>query len=123
MSSARLAAAESRRTPLFWVILAGVVVAQLMVLYALCSQQMQQASQREAAARVQMTAYGDCLAQDARATFAGCRQLAGARPLVGGSDTVSPAPRRLADASVRDSRPAGSGAASPSTALVNLVFR
>ena len=60
------------RQPLFWLVLAAIVVTQLMAFYLLCTQQVRKAENRRAEAEVQRMANADCLQYLAQSTIGSC---------------------------------------------------
>lgn len=63
---------QKPRTPLFWAVFAGLIFAQLLLLWALCSHQVRLAEARDAETVMQRMALNDCLQYVPGATIATC---------------------------------------------------
>jgi hypothetical protein len=68
----RLIAARQRDPAVFWLVLSGLVVTQLVAFYLLCSHQVRKAENRRAAVEVQQMAHNDCLQYLAQSTIGSC---------------------------------------------------
>jgi hypothetical protein len=87
MPTATLAARKpSPREMLMWGFLAALVVAQLAMLWMVCSQQVQKAELRDAGVRTQRMALADCLHQG---TLSACASRLEAAASHGGSTLLA----------------------------------
>ena len=72
---------QAPRSAGFWIILGGVVVAQLIAFWVLCSQQVRKAEARSAETQMAQMALADCLQYVPGSTIASCTsRLAPAGP-------------------------------------------
>jgi hypothetical protein len=63
---------QQPRSRMFWMVVFGVVTAQLMAFWLLCSHQVRKAEARNSAAVVQQMALSDCLQYIPGSTIASC---------------------------------------------------
>ena len=63
---------QKPRTPMFWVVLGGMIVVQLMAFWLLCSLQVDKAEARDFDTHLQKIALADCLQNIPGATLATC---------------------------------------------------
>lgn len=94
------------RSPMFWVVLAAVMAAQLAALWMLCSHQVRVAEARDSEVQMAQMAMSDCLQYIPGSTIASCQlRLASPPPL--GSGTAEGGSALVSDADPGRPRPAG----------------
>ena len=64
--------ADTSPGKLFWLIVAGVMLAQIVAFWILCTQQVRKAQARDAAWQVERMAMADCMRYIPKATLHGC---------------------------------------------------
>jgi cytochrome oxidase assembly protein ShyY1 len=70
----------SPRDGMFWLVLSGIVAAQLLVFWMLCTHQVRKAETRQALAEVERMASNDCLEFLVQSTIGSCAARPGATP-------------------------------------------
>ena len=100
-------ATQMPRNRLFWVVLGGLALAQIVALWLLCSHQVRLAEARQTEIHVQQLALADCLQYIPGATIATCNSRIGRDSILQARDD---------SAAAAATRSMGAGAASPAPA-------